>query len=170
MSLFGLLGLGVSAYSGYKSYQASSKQADALQSANEARNKVAILERKRNDLQANRERLRVVRDARIKRGKAFAAATRQGGALGSARGGIGSIISQGSAGLKSLNQFKDITRIQNQYYDTATIFGNQAARYGTTASTFKGLTNLGLTVFDRRKDIPSAFNQARSTLSGIFSS
>ena len=170
MSLFGIIGLGISAYSGYKSYQASERQADAMESANEARNKVALLQRKRNNLQENRERLRVVRDARIKRGKAFAAATRQGGALGSARGGIGSIISQGSAGLKSLNQFAGLTRLQNQYYDTATFFGNKAAAYGTSASTYKGLTNLGLTIFDRRDDIPSVFNQARSTLSGIFSS
>ena len=85
-------------------------------------------------------------------------------------GDIKFVISQGAAGLKSLNQFKDITRIQNQYYDTATFFGNKAAAYGTSASTYKGLTNLGLTIFDRRDDIPSVFNQARSTLSGIFSS
>jgi hypothetical protein len=162
--MWGWIGAAVAAIGIGGSFLASRDRDDALDKAVEARNEANRLERKRQQVQLKREKIRVIRDTRIKRGKAVSAATAQG-AQGSVRGGFGSIISQGSTNVGTLGQLNAITQLQNKAYDLSTIFQTEARHHGTSAANFQGLANLGTTIFDRRTEIPSAIKQFK----GIFS-
>ena len=156
-SILGWVGLGISAVSAVGNFIAAKGQSDALDNLANERRKAQDLEIKKNNIRERRERLRIVRDARIKRAAAISAATVQG-AQGSVRGAFGSFISQLGSGTQYINQLSRITSEQNSIFDTATAYAAQARKYGERASIFQGIGNVGATIFNNREDIEGLFN------------
>jgi len=156
-SILGIIGIGISAVSTFMGYKASKDRTEALNRQAEEQNKVRELELKKQKIRARREKFKLIREARIKRSAALAAATFQG-AQGSVRGGFGSIISQQSSGLKLINQAVSIADQQNIFYNRAAMFATQARDAGTQQAMWQGMGKLGGTIFSNRTDIADIFS------------
>jgi|DEB0MinimDraft_3_1074331.scaffolds.fasta_scaffold00273_4 hypothetical protein len=155
-SILGVIGLGLGIVGAVGGFLAANDRSDALDNLAEQRNRANEIEKQKNATRARRERLQLVREARIKRSAAVANATIQG-AQGSVVGGFGSIISQGNSGLQYINQMMTMTDQQNIFLNRASQFALQARKAGEKASLFSGIGKLGGTIFSEREEIASIF-------------
>jgi len=155
-SILGVIGLGLGIVGAVGGFLAANDRSDALDNLAEQRNRANEIEKQKNATRARRERLQLVREARIKRSAAVANATIQG-AQGSVVGGFGSIISQGNSGLQYINQMMTMTDQQNIFLNRASQFALQARKAGEKASLFSGIGKLGGTIFSQREEIASIF-------------
>jgi hypothetical protein len=155
-SILGVIGLGLGIVGAVGGFLAANDRSDALDNLAEQRNRANEIEKQKNATKARRERLQLVREARIKRSAAVANATIQG-AQGSVVGGFGSIISQGNSGLQYINQMMTMTDQQNIFLNRASQFALQARKAGEKASLFSGIGKLGGTIFSQREEIASIF-------------
>jgi len=155
-SILGVIGLGLGIVGAVGGFLAANDRSDALDNLAEQRNRANEIEKQKNATKARRERLQLVREARIKRSAAVANATIQG-AQGSVVGGFGSIISQGNSGLQYINQMMTMTDQQNIFLNRASQFALQARKAGEKASLFSGIGKLGGTIFSEREEIASIF-------------
>lgn len=131
VGLLQIIGLGI-AGAGYVQQASASK-------------KLATAQKRQSALEAQRARLKTIREARIKRAQIASAAASQGvGQSSGAIGGGGSVLSQASAGLGYIGQQESIQ---------SDIFSAKSA-----ASTGAGLTGLGGTLFSNAKRISSIFD------------
>ena len=153
-TILGVGGLLVSAAATVGSLFASSKATDAAQEASDARQRANKLIQKKNDLSVRREKLRAIRASRIARATAVSRGTQQG-AIGSVRGGFGSIVSQGSSNLGFLKQTSNINEQARGYMNQSTIFANESIGYQNQASMFRGVGSLAGSIFDNRKALTS---------------
>mgnify|MGYP001214254957 CR=1 FL=1 len=155
-SILGWIGIGLGAIGAIGSFLAASDRSDALDAAAEQRNRAKEIEDRKNKIKARRERMKLIREARIKRAAAVANATAQG-AVGSVRGGFGSIISQSNSGLGHLNQMMSLTDQQNIFFNRSAQFSLQARKAGERANLFGAASKFGGTIFSNRNDIASLF-------------
>ena len=155
-SILGVIGLGLGIVGAVGGFLSANDRSDALDNLAEQRNRANEIENQKNATRARRERLQLVREARIKRSAAVANATIQG-AKGSVVGGFGSIISQGNSGLQYINQMMTMTDQQNIFLNRASQFALQARKAGEKASLFSGIGKLGGTIFSQREEIASIF-------------
>ena len=156
-SILGIIGIGITAVSTFMGFRAAEDRADALNRQAEEQNRVRELELKKQKIKARREKFKLIREARIKRAAAVAAASFQG-AQGSVRGGFGSILSQQSSGLQYINQAVSIADQQNIFYNRAAMFATQARAAGTNMAMWQGIGKLGSTIFSNRTDIADIFS------------
>lgn len=150
-SILGFVGLALGAVGVIGSFLSAQDRSEALDDYAEQRNRAQKLEREKNRIRARREKMQLIREARIKRAAAVAAATVQG-ARGSVRGGFGSIISQSSSRLGYLNTLMAYTERQNIFLDRASQFALEARHAGERASMFGGIGKLGGTIFGLRSE------------------
>ena len=155
-SILGIIGIGISAVSTFMGYKASKDRTEALNQQAEEQNKVRALELKKQKIRARREKFKLIREARIKRSSAIAAATFQG-AQGSVRGGFGSIISQQSSGLQYLNQAASLTGQQNIFYGRAAMFASRARDAGTRLNTWNAVGKVGGSIFTNRSQFSDMY-------------
>ena len=155
-SILGFVGLALGAIGAIGGFFAAQDRSEALDDYAEQRARAQKLEREKNRLRARREKMQLIREARIKRAAAVAAATAQG-VGGSVRGGFGSIISQSNSRLGYLNTLMNYTERQNIFLDRSNQFALEARRASETASIFGGVGKLGGTIFSSRDSIASLF-------------
>ena len=115
-SILGWIGIGLGAIGAIGSFLAASDRSDALDAAAEQRNRAKEIEDRKNKIKARRERMKLIREARIKRAAAVANATAQG-AVGSVRGGFGSIISSISGCISGKGKLSPIEQLK-RFSDT----------------------------------------------------
>tara|TARA_R110000803_G_scaffold164889_1_gene228518 strand:- start:6339 stop:6818 length:480 start_codon:yes stop_codon:yes gene_type:complete len=156
-NILGFLGLGLAAVSAIGSFSAASDRSEALDKQADQRRRAQELEDKKNVVKANRERMSLVREARIKRAAAVSNATFQG-AQGSVRGAFGSTLSQSNSGLQYINQMMSLTGEQNIFFNRSSQFALEARAAGERASIFKGVGGIGSTIFKQRDDIAGLFS------------
>jgi hypothetical protein len=125
-------------------------------------NQKRLLESKQRQDQLNqqRERSRLIREARIKRGQALQSATNQGAGTGSGiAGGMGSIQSQLSNSLSFLDTAQSFSREQSLFQSN--IVGAQGqqntanALFGAGLTVFKGAGGFGAFKSVFSKDTPA---------------
>jgi hypothetical protein len=148
-SILGIIGIGLGIIGIGGSYFAGKDQQKALDRQAAEQNKVRELEFQKQAVRERREKFKLIREARIKRAAAIAAASFQG-AQGSVRGGFGSIISQQSSGLQFINQAVSLTGQQNIFYNNAAMFASRARDAGTRQAIFDGATKMGSSIFSNR--------------------
>tara|TARA_R110000803_G_scaffold209580_1_gene279491 strand:+ start:54 stop:533 length:480 start_codon:yes stop_codon:yes gene_type:complete len=151
-NILGFLGLAAAGIGVVGSFLSSNNRSEALDNQAEQMRRAQSLEKTKNNVKEKRERMKLVREARIKRASAVAAATFQG-AQGSVRGGFGSIVSQSLSSLQYLNTLSSLTGQQSIFYNEANRYALKARSAGEQASIFKGATTLGSTIFNKREDI-----------------
>tara|TARA_R110002020_G_scaffold157819_4_gene340811 strand:- start:2264 stop:2743 length:480 start_codon:yes stop_codon:yes gene_type:complete len=156
-NILGFIGIGLGIVSTFMGFSAAKDRSEALNRQAEQRNKVRELEMRKQAIRERREKFSLIREARIKRAAAVAAATVQG-AQGSVRGGFGSIISQQSSGLQYINQAVSLTGQQNIFYNRAAMFATQARDAGTRMATWQGVGKMGSSIFQNRSDVEDLFS------------
>jgi len=159
-SILGFIGLAVAAVGAVGSFFAGKDRADALNNLASSRRSAQALEERKNSVRQRRERMKVIREGRIKRAAAVSNAQAQGALTvgGSARGGFGSLISQTSANLGYLAQLGSIVDEQNIFFRQAAMFGDEARRAGEKQSLFRGIGSFGSSIFKSRADIADIFS------------
>tara|TARA_Y100000361_G_C10992028_1_gene254644 strand:+ start:30 stop:530 length:501 start_codon:yes stop_codon:yes gene_type:complete len=150
-AIFGGIGLLISAVGTIGGLLKQNKAADRMEDAAKAQQRAMELQQKRNKLEIRRSKLKVIRETRIKRAAAVARAQSQiGGFGGSVQGGVGSIISQGSAQFGFLQQSSAFTLAARREMQQSTIFNNQAVQLRNEASLWQGFGSIGGTIFKQR--------------------
>ena len=153
-AIFGGIGLLISAVGTIGGLLKQNKAADRMEDAAKAQQRAMELQQKRNKLEIRRSKLKVIRETRIKRAAAVARAQSQtGGFGGSVQGGVGSIISQGSAQFGFLQQSSAFTLAARREMQQSTIFNNQAVQLRNEASLWQGFGSIGGTIFKQRDNI-----------------
>ena len=153
-AIFGAIGLAVSVAGTIGGLLKQNKAADRMEDAAQAQQRAMELQQKRNKLEIRRSKLNVIRETRIKRASGVARAQAQtGGFGGSLQGGVGSIISQGSAQFGFLQQSSAFTLAARREMQQSTIFNNQAVQLRNEASLFQGFGSIGGTIFKQRDNI-----------------
>lgn len=116
-----------------------------------AQEKARDVQQAQQELQDRRNRLRIIREERIKRAQIETAAANTGTATSSgAQGGAGSVTSQATANLNNINQNAALANQGSEYLQ-------RAADARSTGSLFGTLGNLGQTVFNDRSGYKTIF-------------
>ena len=150
----GAASLGISAAGTYGAYSQGKKSLALQKESVASRNKANALDIRKQDLQAKRNRLSIMRESRIKRARAVGLAQSQtGGIGGSVRGAFGSTISQGSSQTAFLNQFVNLTGQQTMFLNQSANFTSGATSAAGKANIFSAVGGFGTTIFDRRQDL-----------------
>jgi hypothetical protein len=127
-------GLAISGIGAVRSQRAQKRQQQARERA------IKVQEQQAN-LRQNRERRRLIAEARAKRATALQSATNQGAAEGSGiAGGLGSIQSQLSSSLSFLSTNRALDTQQN-------IFARQEVSAASDKATGQAIFGLGKTIF-----------------------
>ena len=153
-AIFGAIGLAVSVAGTIGGLLKQNKAADRMEQAAQAQQRAMELQQKRNKLEVRRSKLKVIRETRIKRAAAVARAQSQiGGFGGAVQGGLGSIISQGSAQFGFLQQSSAFNLAARREMQQSTIFNNQAVQLRNEASLWQGIGSIGGNIFNARTDL-----------------
>lgn len=140
---------GAQLYQGKKAEKASKRVV-------EAQNKATAEQRKSDELNLRRTKIKAIQEARIRRGQAKNAAVAQG-AQGSVQGGFESITSQLTGTFNLLDQSSIFARNASGFLSEAGVAQGQQASAMQSANIFSGVASAGFTIFDRRADIKGLF-------------
>lgn len=139
----------ISAFSAYKSNQASGDAADlASEQANQQRKALEAQQRSAN-VQAQQERIKQIRESRIARARIIAQSTASGMGPGtsSVAGATGSIQSTAASNIGSINVAQSFSEQASNANINAANLAGQVAQRQAVAAQWQTLSNLGFSAF-----------------------
>lgn len=135
-------------------YSSSKKAAKSQQRQIEAQQKAASIRMRQEAIEDERRRKEVIRQTLRERARVVAAGKASGQAGSSSlAGSVSSVVGSGNAAIGNINQGAAFNREIGGVLSQGQIYAAQAAQYQSTANVFGSVQSLGISAFDRRKDL-----------------